>query len=349
VEQFLVPHDDVAGECFEDQTKKARPRGRPTVDDTTLFNARSHLLAVAAITWPEIVWGLRRARTQAHLDSALRAWEPYRHAHPIIEALLTKSSRHATVKTLRALEHREKKLSESLYDADERRRRCRDAFEKAKTIPIQQLSAEQKKIVEAQLAKRALALERAEAGYSAAQTYHADTIREIKESRSYIARNELVKICGTDRYMLTPLNLANGLAGSPYLEYRQSIKRCRMLKVYDERLQAPMPLEADNGLPYYTIQVLDPIIRSCKDLSKLADKMEQRLRNRAPKSAKYYSAVAYLRENWYYMQQSVVAVFRTGPRTSELPERITAEYFRRIANHTSVDEILAKDERIVIK
>jgi hypothetical protein len=338
--------DDVEGGQFEDHP--TRRRGRPTVDDTTLSNARRHLLAVAGNTWPEIVLGLRRARTPAHLDSALQTWETYRHVHPIIDALLTKSTRPATVKTLRALERQEERLHQLLYEADERRRRCRDSSEKARSIPTHQLSAENKEVVEAHLAKRALALERAEAGYSAAQKRLADVILGIKESRSYIARQELVRFCGTDRYELTPVNLANALAGSPYLEYRQSIKRCRALKVYDAHLQASAP-EADNGIPYHTSRFIARAVESCKDLSRLTDQIERRLRKNISKLAKYYSAAVHMRKHWYYMQGAIVAVCSTKPRTSELADRITGDYFRKVKNRSSVDEILAEDDRIPLK
>jgi hypothetical protein len=345
----VEPIDVVEGGNFEDGGKETRRRGRPTVDDTTLSNARRHLLAVAANTWPEIVLALRRVRTPAHLDSALLIWETYRGAHPIIDALLTKSTHPATLKTLRALERQEKRLHQLLYEADERRRRCRDSFEKVRSIPAHQLPAEQRKIVEVHLAKRALALERAEAGYSAAQKRLADVILGIKESRSYIARQELVRFCGGDRYEMTPVNLANALAGSPYLEYRQSIKRCRALKIYDPNLQAIVPLEVDNGIPYHTSRFIGRAVESCKVLSRLTDQIERRLRKDISKSAKYYSAAVHMRKYWYYMQEAIVAVCFAKPRTSELADRIAADYFRRIANRSSVDEILAEDERILIK
>ena len=48
----------------------------------------------------------------------------------------------------------------------------------------------------------------------------------IAEEEAGFAQQELMRFILEGRYELTPLNLANAMAGLPYMAWRQSFKRC---------------------------------------------------------------------------------------------------------------------------
>lgn len=345
MEEFLEHLEEVAGEPLDQHTEPKKSRGRRLeIDDSELFGSLSRLFDLASSTWPEIVLGLRHVKTKADLPSALQAWMPDRDSHPIVDALLREGDRPADPKKLRGLEHRRSDLTDSFTRTDERLKQCRAAFDKANVVPLEPLSEDQKSVVEAQRKKRASALARAGIEHMAVEDQLKELIQEIKDSQSYLARDQLVQFCRS-KYAKNPVNLASALAGWPYIEYRRSIDRCKKLKADDE-----VPLLKDNGVPFHTIALVRRISDGCDNRSKLVEYAKQWLRGRqVSKSDKNFVALAELGENFYYLGCAIETVVPTKPRTSELAERITAEYYRRRKSSGPADKLFAEDERIVIK
>jgi hypothetical protein len=334
-----------------------RVRGRPEgISDTALAGSRGYLLYVAATSWPEIVLNLRRLRTPADVPAALRAWEQHRTAHPLIDALFRDSARPTSTKQLRVLEQQRTKQLNLLDAADERRRRFRASFEKISLLATQLLSSHelpqnrspeeqastdelaenQKALIDMHWVRRASAWGNAEIEHQAEKKKHDDLLEDIKQCQSYLAKRQLVQFC-RGKYAKNPFNLANALAGWPYIEYRRSIERCRKW-------------EADNGVAFRIIGLIRRILGACNGGSNLVDYAESWLRTRSvSKSDKNFVALTELGENFHYLKTSIEAVVATKPRTNELPERITAEYYRRYAARSSLDNFLAEETRIVIK
>jgi hypothetical protein len=340
------------------------------------LSVRSHVLSVAAPTWPEIAWPLRRIKTTADVALALRTWHEYRNQHGIVDALLREEKHPSNSQKLRVLEKRRTELNESIKNAEDVQRRCRASFEKvtilrnaiqaaeydkkANRSPAQDFSEEDQRIVERQLPKRKSALNEAELRLQALRNEDKALSDQIADSLSYIARSELLHFVRKGRYSLNPVNLANALAGWPYLKYRRSIARCRKLEADSTRMRSEFStttgtsiceaVSADQGTAYRLVLIIRRMLDCCKKNDLFLGHAEKWLRTtRTRKSDKNSGVMADLRENWFYLQNSIETIVLTKPPTKELPERIAAEYLRRKRNPSSVETLLAEGERITVK
>jgi len=337
---------------FYRDAKVSRSRGRPLgMDDGRLLGNRDFLVWLLESTWSEVGLALRRVKTTAAVRIALQPWEQNRDAHSVVDALLRPTEHPTTPKKLRALEQRKAELGHLVQDADARRQECQKSLEKVDNVLTlleqdkkdervstltQELTEDQKAIAAKERIKRMTALENAEAEYVKHQAKCMDSIEVLKDAYAYVAQIELVRFCNSSLYSINPLNVANALAGWPYLGHRQSIKRCRRSK----------PANAGN-LPYIIVKILHRIISTRKQNAKLVQHAKQWLRTkRVSKSDALFNAVTGLRQNWYYLEHAISTVVDTRVLTRELPYKITTEYFRRLKARTSVDILFEEDERI---
>jgi hypothetical protein len=229
------------------------------------------------------------------------------------------------------------KAANAWHAATEREQRCREALQKAEALLTRELPEQQKRTVVAEREKRAGALQAAELDTQVMRAKHNEITEEMKDACAYLVRAEVVRFCRSPRYALTPVNFANAFAGLPYIRARQSIKRCR-------------GWEADNGSYYRMIEIVRRIVLSCSNRTELSPHAKERLTNiRVKKSDKNLGALARLGESFYYLRRAIEAVVSTRPRTSELAERIMAEYSRLYSPCGPADEFFADEERIVIK
>ena len=358
MEDFFEPMEEVAA---PDHTK--RRRGRPEgIDDDSLFASREYLLHVAGTSWPDILLPLQKIKDAADVRSALRSWEPYRDSNPVISSLLRETTRTATPKRLRDLEKQRALQIDVLQASDERRKRARASFEKTSILStpllrsdgaseskpversasearasITRLTTDQEAVIDKQWVRHASEWDTTEGNYNSEKKKLDDLLNEIRDCHAYIVQAETVLFCRSGRYAFTPVNLANALAGLPHIKYRQSIKRCGLW-------------DTDNGPLYRSIGIVERIVLSCENLTKLGSHAKEWLTSiRISKSGKNFFAVSQLGENFYYLNQAIEAVVPTKPRSDEIAVRIIADYYRRCGARGPADLLFEQDERIVIK
>ena len=155
----------------------------------------------------------------------------------------------------------------------------------------------------------------------------------IRDGEAYFARNEFFDFCQSKRYRLTPLDVANALAGLPFIGWRRSVDRCRKWK------------EDSGGLSFEIFRILQRIIRANVRRSDLLRDADNLLEANHPAGEKF--ALADLRENRYYLRRSVAAVLEQGTKRADLAAAISREYWKRKSNPTVVDRAFAEEERIV--
>jgi hypothetical protein len=327
-----------AGTDFGGDGEKGKRRGRPQgISDECLLSTRNFLAWLFGNTWGEVGWNLRRIKTAEDVRSALGGWEQYRDGQPVIYSLLRPSGRSTKAAKLSDMTRRRNQLSEMLAEARQDQRRRQDSLDTASRILTANLPPDQQDLVTEQRLVRAMALEDAKAKYLSLQEESNDLVEDIKDCHAYFARAELLDFCKHGRYALNPVNLANALAGLPYIGYRHSINRCRQWNC-DEP-----------GGPYQVFKVLCKVIASRRRGIDLIRHAKQWLRVALVRRKGHSdsNAINELCRNWYYLQRSITPVVSAKPHPRALPYRLTSEYFKRLGNRSSVDLLFEEDEQIV--
>src|SRR5262249_42422831 len=144
-------------------------------------------------------------------------------------------------------------------------------------------------------------------------------------------QTELLRFILSRRYSFTPLNIANAMAGLPYMQWRQSSKRCG-------RMQCPIV----GGSSYQLFRMLDKVNRASSSAEGILNAVENRLQN----SPKPDYIAADLRRNWYYLRAAINAVVEQRPHPHSIPFRILSEYQRRMQSRTSIDLVLEEEHAL---
>jgi len=328
---------NVPEEIIEEFTReRKKPRGYPQqVDDDLLWNRRQHFRWLVESTWDEVGHVLLRVRTMAQLRKALKPWgkrvEQEEHA---IKALLWPDESPADSRLL----YRQRKLSEQIHvrylKAFEDIGKNRESLEKFRVIPAVGLSAAEQDLICDALYQRARTLARTGAEYMALAQQEKELDLRIKNGEAYFARNEFLRFCTSKRYTLNPLNIANALAGLPFIGCRQSVRRCK--KWPDD----------PTGLSYGIFQIFEKIISTNARRGDLERDAERWLRTRHPKGNAF--AIADLREHWYYIRRSITTVLEQDTLRPRLAAAISREYWKRKSNPSAIDLAFAEDEKIVV-
>jgi len=332
--------DNMAEEIGVFFTEKPKPEpGRPlAIDDGRLFGARDHLVWLFEGTWADVGGRLPWIRKPADVLETLQVWnDPNRcmNQHYIAKTLLRPSSIPANPKWLATTRRRFGELNVAMQRAYDERERCRQSVEKAERAFSDDLSAADRIAVQDQIARRRQKFSNAEAEYDAARKRQEETQNLLLDGEATFARDEFVRFCRSNRYRLTPVNIANALAGLPYIGWRQSANRCK---------QEPAP--GADGRSMQVFKTIDKIVRSCVRRSDLVGHAEKWLKMQ--KGKKKSLGVSELQEKWYYLRWSIKTVIEADPRvqTRDLPFAIAHEYWKRISRPSNVDLLFEEEERI---
>lgn len=329
--------DKMVGLLTEEKPK-SEP-GRPlAIDDGRLLGARDHLVWLFEQTWADVGGRLPWIRKPADVLETLQVWNNPNtccNQHYIAKSLLRPSSIPANPKWLATIRRQLSELNVAVREASDDRDKCRQSFEKAERALSDNLSATDKLAVEDQISRRRQKLSHAETGYEAVSMRQKETQELLLDGEATFARAEFVRFCTSNRYRVTPLNIANALAGLPYIGWRQSANRCKK-----------HPAPGLDGQSMQVFKTIDRIVRSNVRRSDLLAHAERWLRTQKDKKS---LGISLLREKWYYLRWAIKTVLEAGPRvqTRELPFAIAREYWKRVGRPSNVDQLFEEEERIV--
>lgn len=210
---------------FSHEKPKPQP-GRPiAIEDGRLLGARDHLVWLFEGTWADIGARLSWVKKPADVLDAIRVWDNPNLStgnHYIAKCLLRPSSIPVTPKWLTVKRRELGELNEAARSAWDAREKCRQSLEVAQRALSPDLSEDEKAIVQDQISRRAQKFSEADAEQLAANDRQKKMQDLLNDGEASFARAEFVRFCQSNRYRLTPLNVANALAGLPYIGWRQS-------------------------------------------------------------------------------------------------------------------------------
>jgi hypothetical protein len=322
-----------------EEEPKTQP-GRPiAIDDGRLLGVRDELIWLFEETWADVGERLPWIKKPADVLDAIRVWD-----NPNLSTgnqytakyLLRPSSIPATQKWLTARRLELGKLNRAVRDAYDIREKCRQALDTAERALSDQLSASDKAAVLDQISRRGQKLSDAKTEYDSLEKRQCEVQELLLDGEASFARDEFARFCGSNRYRLEPMNIANALAGLPFIGWRQSITRCKK-----------HPSTHGEGQSIQIFRTIERIVRSCIRRSDLVRHAEKWLRDTKTKKS---LGASVLRNKWYYLRWSIKTVLDANPRVStrSLPFAITREYWRRTKQRSNVDALFEEGERIVI-
>ncbi len=324
---------------FPQEKPKTQP-GRPiAIDDGRLFGARDHLLWLFEETWPDVGERLPWIKKPADVLDAIRVWDHPNLStgnHYIAKCLLRSSSIPVTQKWLSSRRLELGKLNTAVRSAYDTREKCRQDLDTAERAMSDQLSDSDKAAVLDQVSRRGQKLSDAKTEYDTLERQQRELQELLLDGEASFARDEFAQFRLSERYRLTPINIANALAGLPYIVWRQSMTRCKK-----------HPSTHGEGQSIQIFRTIERIVRFCVRRSDLAGHAEIYLRDRRTKKS---LGASELRRKWYYLRWSIKTVLDANPRVStrNLPFAITREYWRRTNRPSNVDALFEEEERIVI-
>jgi hypothetical protein len=325
--------NNIQAEDAEEGLESALGR-KQAIDDGRLWGQRDALLFLVEVTWPDIGGKLPRIKTPSDVYEALKVWEVQNRHNTsyVAQTLLRSSASPATANVLNERRRRRDELHAAYLEAEKSRNECRRALETAQRALSPDLTDSDKASVEEQIAKRTERLVKAEADLTTAQTRDLEMQGLIEQGEAYFARAEFARFCKSKRYRLTPLNVANALAGLPYIGWRQSMQRC-------QRQVCP----GVNGGAMQEFNAIRQVVQTRSRKSQLVKHAEQWLVSNGKTKS---HTVAELRKNWYYLQKAIKAALEARTRRRDLPYVITKDYRDRQARATNVDRLFAEEEAL---
>jgi hypothetical protein len=320
----------------EGKREKTAQRGRRTViEDGRLWGTRDGLLHFLETTWADVGDKLPRIKKPNDVYDALRVWEKDSRCNLlyVARALLHRSECVVSIKSLNEKRRRAGVLNVSARNSYDALESCCRSFEVAMRAYASASSEIEHATIDEKLRVRARALAHAGSQYLAITEQQREMEQHIKDCEACFARAELVRFCRSRRYRLTPLNVANALAGVPEIGWRQSAKRCK-----------GQPSPALNGGAIQIFNTIRKIVQSCPRKSELAKYAESWLRARKTKSY----GISELQASWYYLHLAIDSALQLGTRSRDLPFVIARHYWSRKFHPSNPDVLFAEEERIVV-
>ena len=301
------------------------------IDDGRLWGVRDHLVWLVETTWADVGQEISRIKTPGDVSPALQIWKQ-RSQEQIVQLLLRESSSPATAKVLNERRRRLGFLNASVRDALAVREQSRESLEKAQRALSIQLSKDQRAVVEEQIERRAGKSAQAENEYNSAVAKQKELEELLQDGEANFARAEFVHFLRSKRYELTPVNVAQALAGLPVIGWRQSFKRCLGRKA-----------AGANGGAIQIFNTIQRVVQSCIRKSELAKHAESWLKTQNP--TKSY-AVAELRKDFFYLRWSIKVALEDSARRRDLPYVIAKEYWKRKGAASNLDALFAEEEAL---
>lgn len=324
---------------FSDESQESRRGGRPTIADNFLLGSRNQWQVFFGECWPDTGWHFlkirkRRGNTIEDLRKVFESVQAKPHCDRA-RLFLRGLPQPVTVQRLRAQRIAHNKLLYALQDMrreiPDLQRSLSEAEDALKSVDEKDRAA-----VEVQASPRAEVLKQHHAMISAKECECDVLEMEVRDGEAYVYCSELLDFLRSKRYAVTPLNLANALAGLPDMRWRQSLVRC-----------SKFGADVGTQYPYAVFQLIDRVWR----------RMGMRL-GRTPVDSFRAELLklpkkSYLRdrlcEQWRDLRLVIEEACKAKHEPGFVPYALTSAFLRNLSRQkTSVDYVLDAQEKLTV-
>jgi hypothetical protein len=351
--------DSVSGKTFTDRVVSwPAPRendgrlGRPSaLANAELLQRRDQLHGIFAAHWPTIGWNLQRARSLSHIGPALCPLADLQHS--TIELLVLKASARALPDGVRVLQPERKRLYKELAEVENRLNAANtsvmegeDAFGQAQNrfaIARDGYSYARKKSKKSKkrgkkkaqsflkdrqrwsrLCQRVQAeLNRRKESLRKCHSEVSEIRKKITDIEAHFAQTELLQFVLSERYVCTPLNLANAVAGLPHMSWRNSFRLC---------LRGACSPEA--SINYLIVEAVRMALERAAPTS--ADEAVNEIRRQISKGRQFESVREYLGERWPTLEDAVLKGWSSAVHANARPYKITFLFLQALKGRKQV-------------
>jgi hypothetical protein len=204
-----------------------RTRGRPTLSDDELVWRRDELAHLLSVSWCEIGWLLRGARTAEGIRSALSlvSWgKDY-----LVSLFLRNAPTKVSGNELRARRRTHRKAATHTQDIQKKHEQVSQLYSQIKQA-VAQADGDELSVLQADLVTYEDKLTQVTTELDRAKSEEQQLRSSLQDAEAGFAQHELARIIREKRCSLNPLRLANAMAGLPIIGARISYVRCSKLK-----------------------------------------------------------------------------------------------------------------------
>ena len=319
--------------------RACHPSGRPALDTDTLTAIRDDLVHLLSVSWADVGWHLRHAKSPEDLR---RAFEPLKgkNNNPLIERFIKTGVSATSGEELRLTR---KALGEAIRRKYEAQGNCDDpvkSYHERETAAMQSraelLGKLRREVVERRSKLRAVSKE-----LRSAERLERRLEKQLAVQEVGFAQHQLVRILKEGRCACNPLRLANAMTGLLLLTARVSYNRCSKMKcaVWPEfDFQVFEKIEAiwNSRHRYRDLSVVELYRQEIKKLPRTMrrDNAENYLRTR-------------LAQDFGYLKLAIEQGLESGADSDQMPFLITSSFNNnRQSSRTALTRTLAAIEKI---
>jgi hypothetical protein len=289
------------------------------------------------LCWHEFGLALQKARTASDLVKAfdlLRKYQwadNYLHFFSSEKTAVSSGSPYQMRRAMLELQ----RIREQAYDlqasCDEGMKivaEAREAFSQAEKNRPEMITK-----VKRELISREKELESRRAKLAKTISKRASFEKKLNQEGAFVSQSELLSFLKSKRYAINPRNVANAIAGLPFLTWRQSLERCKKIK-------CTLPESHE----YCIFKAICYILR--KKQPRFADTAQKFFQLEIEKlPAEHEYAKTFLAKNWWYLKSAIEACWKTEVFFSrDIRYKLTDTFLKKIRNKTPLDSVLAELE-----
>lgn len=324
-------------------TKPTKSKGgRPTIGDNSLLGSRTRWLSFFEECWPDIGWPLlqiRKRRTSTIGDvqkifeicALIKGRQRYNSAEVLLGGL---SATSVSVQELIRQRSKSSELRFALQDMErelpELERLLREAVN-ALTLS----TGEDRATFAAEVRRRAqLVWNNKQIEVPLKRRDCDEREAQVRTGERYIYCSELLDFLRSGRRAVTPIRLANAVAGLPDMRWRQSDARCSKMS-------------QGQHYPHHPYAVFLTVERLCKRMSgprgqSRVDSFRVELANLPQRDNRDF-----LCKQWRDFRLAIEEVYSTKNETGFIPYALTSAFLKNVARpKTSVENVLDAQEKL---
>jgi hypothetical protein len=310
-------------------------RGRPTgLSDAQLYTRRDQFVQIFEGAWFDIYRELQRCKKP---DDLIRIFTPIANpqtwSHEPLGIFCRSSSESASGATLRRVRGELRSVVEPLYTAELSKRRAEEQLHQTNSALANARGSDRRMVKRARKKKRKEAW-KAEVPYRPLAKKEKQLRERLIQLEASFARQELFNFLKSERYTLTPLNLANAVAGLPHMGWRRSVTRGKKAAS-----------KIANGTMFQIFKAMRYLVTNAnrKSENELVASIHDGILSLP---SRYQLPKAELAKNWFSLRRAIRQAYRNDPLPKALICDIAKRYFKLIHSQTQVEIALTEQFKL---
>lgn len=335
-------------------------RGKPqAITDEDLILRRNSLVMLFEFKWGEVAWKLQHVKKLEDLLSCLGPLCSDGNVatlEPVIQCLLREEAQNVTGSELRGTREaylnlqRQQSIAQALIQTLEKEViESMVALRQARSKPELSKSAKSERKERVSLLRqvrqiiqiRVRARDEQIAVWRSFEKERQVMLKELQRQETHYSRTELFRFLRSKKYELNPLNLANAIAGMPFIGWRQSFRRSK-----------PQLIFCGPSFRFLAFRFLQKCLAQSRPTSR--EEAERFLREeimklipkkKTKKTSEIRRLAIYLKENWVPLEKALRDSWSSASQPPELPYVISAAFVRnQFLTPSALENILAASQ-----